>query len=115
MTNPNPTLDVQAVATRHRAMWASGDYPKLAEELVAPLGPVLVAATGIGPGDRVLDVAAGTGNAAIPAAATGAAVVASDLCPELLESGRAAAAQRGINLEWREANAHDLPFGDNEF
>lgn len=115
MSNPTPTVDVKAVATKHRAMWASGDYPKLATELVAPLGPVLVQATGIGPDDRVLDVAAGTGNAAIPAAETGASVVASDLCPELLESGRASAAQRGVDLEWREANAHELPFEDNEF
>jgi SAM-dependent methyltransferase len=115
MSNPTPTVDVQAVATKHRAMWASGDYPKLAAELVSPLGPVLVEATGIGPGDRVLDVAAGTGNAAVPAAETGASVVASDLCPELLERGSRLAAERGVDLEWREANAHELPFGDNEF
>lgn len=115
MTNPAPTVDVQAVAAKHRAMWASGDYPRLAAELVAPLGPVLVEATGIGSGDRVLDVAAGTGNAAIPAAQTGASVIASDLCPELLESGRALATEQGVELEWREANAHALPFSDSEF
>jgi ubiquinone/menaquinone biosynthesis C-methylase UbiE len=105
----------QAVAVKHRAMWASGDYPKLAAELVSPLGPVLVQALEVGPDDRVLDVAAGTGNAAIPAAETGASVVASDLCPDLLEAGGRAAAERGVDLEWREANAHELPFGDNEF
>jgi SAM-dependent methyltransferase len=115
MNNPTPTVDDQAVATKHRAMWASGDYPRLAAELVAPLGPVLVAATGVGPGDRVLDVAAGTGNAAIPAAAAGASVVASDLCPELLAEGSRLAAERGLDLEWREANAHELPFSDGEF
>lgn len=115
MSNPAPTVDAQAVATKHRAMWASGDYPRLAAELVAPLGPVLVEATGIGSGDRVLDVAAGTGNAAIPAAQTGASVIASDLCPELLEAGRALAAEQGVELAWREANAHALPFGDDEF
>jgi SAM-dependent methyltransferase len=115
MSNPTPTVDVQAVAAKHRAMWASGDYAKLAAELVAPLGPVLVEATSVSSGDRVLDVAAGTGNAAIPAARTGASVVASDLVPELLEQGRALAAEQGVELEWREANAHSLPFGDNEF
>ena len=73
---------------KHRALWALGDYSTIAAEVVAPLGPVLVAATDIGPDDRVLDVAAGTGNAAFPATATGASVVASDLCPELLEHGR---------------------------
>ena len=108
-------VDQTQVAAKHRAMWASGDYPRLAAELVAPLGPVLVEATGVGPGDRVLDVASGTWNAAIPAARTGASVVASDLCPELLESGRRQAADRGVDLEWREANAHELPFGDGEF
>jgi SAM-dependent methyltransferase len=115
MTNPAATIDDRQIAVKHRAMWASGDYAKLAAELVAPLGPVLVEATGVDPGDRVLDVAAGTGNAAIPAAQTGASVVASDLCPELLEHGRALAAEQGVELEWREANAHSLPFGDNEF
>jgi SAM-dependent methyltransferase len=115
MTNPTTAVDHTQVAAKHRAMWASGDYAKLATELVSPLGPVLVAATGIAPGDRVLDVAAGTGNAAIPAAETGASVVASDLVPELLEQGRRQAVERGVDLEWREANAHELPFGDNEF
>jgi SAM-dependent methyltransferase len=115
MSNPTPTVDDQAVAAKHRAMWASGDYAKLAADLVLPLGPVLVEATGVGPGDRVLDVAAGTGNAAIPAAGTGASVVASDLCPELLADGRRLAGERGVELEWREANAHSMPFSDNEF
>jgi SAM-dependent methyltransferase len=115
MNDPTATVDEGQVAAKHRAMWASGDYAKLAAELVAPLGPVLVEATGVGSDDRVLDVAAGTGNAAIPAAQTGASVVASDLVPELLEHGRRLAAEDGVELEWREANAHSLPFGDNEF
>jgi SAM-dependent methyltransferase len=115
MTNPTVAVDQNQVAAKHRTMWASGDYPKLAAELVSPLGPVLVEATGVGQGDRVLDVASGTGNAAIPAAETGASVVASDLCPELLEHGSRLAAERGVELEWREANAHEMPFGDNEF
>ena len=115
MTNPTTAVDQSQVAAKHRAMWASGDYAKLAADLVLPLGPVLVQATGIARDDRVLDVAAGTGNAAIPAAETGASVVASDLCPDLLEAGARIAAQRGVELEWREANAHELPFGDDEF
>ncbi len=100
---------------KHRALWALGDYRMIADELVAPLGPTLVAATGVGDGDRVLDVATGTGNAAIAAADAGAAVIASDLCPRLLEQGRAIAARRGIALQWREANAEALPFADGEF
>ena len=58
--------------TRHRAMWASGDYPSMVETFLLPLGPRLVFAAGIGPGMRVLDVAAGTGNASLPAAHAGA-------------------------------------------
>jgi SAM-dependent methyltransferase len=101
--------------SKHRTLWAMGDYTTVATEVVSPLGPVLVQASGIGAGDRVLDVAAGAGNAAIPAALTGANVVASDLVPELLERGAALAQARGVNLQWREANAEALPFGVDEF
>jgi SAM-dependent methyltransferase len=100
---------------RHRAMWASGDYPAMVETFLLPLGPRLVAACGIGPGMRVLDVAAGTGNASIPAAQAGASVVASDLTPELLEVGRRRAEAAGVELEWVEADAERLPFEDASF
>ena len=59
-------------------MWASGDYPSMVEAFLLPLGPRLVEACGIGPGMKVLDIAAGTGNASIPAAQAGADVTASD-------------------------------------
>jgi SAM-dependent methyltransferase len=104
-----------ALKARHRAMWALGDYPALAADLVSGLGPILVEACGVGAGDRVLDVAAGSGNAAIPAARAGASVVASDLTPELFEAGREEAARQGAQLEWRQADAEDLPFADGEF
>jgi SAM-dependent methyltransferase len=114
-----PTKDTtqagQELKAKHRAMWALGDYPALVDDIIADLGPVLVRACGIRPGDRVLDVAAGSGNAAIPAALAGASVVASDLTPELLEAGRREAARRGAELEWRQADAEDLPFADGEF
>jgi SAM-dependent methyltransferase len=100
---------------RHRSMWASGDYPSMVETFLLPLGPRLVEACEIGPGMRVLDVAAGTGNASIPAAATGATVLASDLTPELFEAGRARAEAEGVKLEWAEADAEDLPFEDASF
>lgn len=108
------TLPDDAAAT-HRALWALGDYALMAEEVMAPLGPVLVAAAGIGPGVRVLDVAAGSGNISLPAAQTGAEVVSTDLTPELLRRSQARAAARGLLLDYREANAHALPFGDGEF
>jgi 2-polyprenyl-3-methyl-5-hydroxy-6-metoxy-1,4-benzoquinol methylase len=78
----------RALKQKHRAMWASGDYPALASELVNDLGAILVEAAGIKPKQRVLDVAAGAGNAAIPAAMMGAQVIASDLTPELFDAGR---------------------------
>lgn len=109
------TVRDETLAATHRAMWALGDYALMAEEVMAPLGPVLVAATGIGPGVRVLDVAAGSGNISLPAAATGAEVVSTDLTPELLERSQARAAAQGLTLEYREANAHALPFGDGDF
>jgi len=100
---------------KHRSMWASGDYPSMVETFLLPLGPRLVEACEIGPGMRVLDVAAGTGNASIPAAASGATVVASDLTPELFEAGRARAEAEGVELEWVEGDAEDLPFEDASF
>ena len=105
----------RALKEKHRAMWALGDYPAVATDLVAELGPVLVRACEIRPGDRVLDVAAGSGNAAIPAARAGASVVARDLTPELLEAGRRHAEQLRTRLDWRQADAEDLPFADAEF
>jgi ubiquinone/menaquinone biosynthesis C-methylase UbiE len=98
-----------------RAVWALGDYHRFAKETVWGLGSVLVEACGVGPGQRVLDVAAGTGNTAIPAAEAGADVVASDLTPENFAAGRREAAARGVELEWVEADAEALPFGDGEF
>ena len=109
------TATDQSLKDRHRAMWASGDYPSMVETFLLPLGPRLVEACGIEKGQRVLDVAAGTGNASIPAAETGATVVASDLTPELLEAGRQHAESRGLKLEWTPADAENLPFEDGSF
>jgi SAM-dependent methyltransferase len=105
----------QALKSRHRAMWALGDYPAVAADLIPELGPALVAASGVRAGDRVLDVAAGTGNAAVPAALTGATVVASDLTPELFGAGRAFAARHGVDVDWQEGDAEALPYADGTF
>ena len=103
------------IKARHRAIWASGDYPSMVETFLLPLGPRLVEASGIGAGARVLDVAAGTGNASLPAARRGADVTASDLTPELLEAGQQRAAAAGLDLEWVEADAEALPFEDGSY
>ncbi|MDQ3717108.1 MAG: class I SAM-dependent methyltransferase [Actinomycetota bacterium] len=105
----------EQLKAKHRAMWASGDYASMVETFLLPLGPALVQACGIRAEDSVLDVGSGTGNAAIPAAERGAAVVASDLTPELLEVGRDRARAAGVELEWTTADAENLPFPDDDF
>jgi len=103
------------VKKRHRAMWASGDYPAMVEAFLEPLGPCLVEAARVGPDMDVLDVAAGTGNASLPAAERGARVTASDLTPELLEAGRGRAEAAGLELTWAEEDAEGLSFEDAGF
>src|SRR5690349_3200949 len=114
MTSSTLPNDAELKA-RHRTMWASGDYPSMVETFLTPLGPRLAGASRIGPGTRVLDVAAGTGNASVAAAQAGAHVTASDLTPELFEAGRARAAAAGVELEWVAADAERLPFEDESF
>ena len=101
--------------TQTQTAWALGDYHRFAKEMVWDFGPALVEACGISAGQRVLDVAAGTGNVAIRAAQAGAVVVASDLEPAQLEAGRREADACGVELEWVQADAAALPFADGEF
>lgn len=115
ITETDPAAADRALKGKHRALWASGDYVAVATELIPELGPELVRACRVGPGDRVLDIAAGAGNAAIPAACAGASVTAADLTPELFTAGRAAAARAGVELDWVEADAEAMPFADNAF
>jgi ubiquinone/menaquinone biosynthesis C-methylase UbiE len=98
-----------------RSMWALGDYHRFATATVWQLGPLLVRSCDISAGQRVLDVAAGTGNVAIRAALAGANVVASDLTPEHFDAGRRAAREAGVEVEWIEGDAGALPFADAEF
>lgn len=100
---------------RHRAMWGLGNYARVADELIPELGQVIVEACEVGAGDHVLDIAAGTGNAAIPAALAGARVTASDLTPELLDIGRTRAAEAGVEVSWETADAEALPYEDASF
>lgn len=96
-------------------MWAMGDYDRFARATVWELGPALVRACGVGPGQRLLDVAAGTGNVAIRAALQGVSVVACDLTPEHFVAGRRGAAEAGVDVEWVEGDAEALPFDDDAF
>jgi len=108
------TVDVQSLKDIHRKTWASGDYARIAE-LVTDIGERVVTSAGVHAGSDVLDVAAGTGNAAIPAARTGAQVTATDLTPELFAAGRRRASEAGVEVEWLTADAEDLPFDDGRF
>lgn len=109
-SSPSSAED-RALKARHAAMWASGDYPSVADQVVGGLGAVLVEAVDVQPGQRVLDVAAGTGTSAVPAARRGAEVTATDLTPELLDVGRAAA-DPGLQITWEVADAEALPCTD---
>jgi ubiquinone/menaquinone biosynthesis C-methylase UbiE len=115
MTTTTDRVADRELKAKHRKLWAAGDYAAVAADLIPDLGPELVRATGVGAGERVLDVGAGSGNAAIPAAERGADVIASDLTPELFDAGRRIAAERGVELRWVEADAEALAWPDNSF
>jgi SAM-dependent methyltransferase len=107
-------LQLDEFKTRQRATWEGGDYSACAP-YIAEVGELVVARAGITPGMRVLDVACGTGNAARAAARAGARVVGLDLAAKLLEAGRAKARAEGVEIDWREGDAENLPFDDGSF
>lgn len=93
-------------------VWGLGEYHRVAERLL-PAAEVLADAAGVAAGQRVLDVAAGTGNVSAVAAGRGASVTATDLSPRMVELGRERTA--GLEVEWSEADAQALPFEDAAF
>ena len=100
---------------RARATWAAGDWDSFSR-LMEPVGRLVVDRIDIEPGVELLDVGTGTGGTiAIPAAQRGAKVVGSDVTPELFEHARRRAAEGGVEVEWIEADAQDLPFDDASF
>jgi SAM-dependent methyltransferase len=99
----------------HRATWAAGDYAAVAELIDEAPPRDLLARVQVTPGQQLLDVATGTGNIAIRAAAAGAQVIGLDLTPELFETARRRAAEHDVAVEWVEGDAEDLPFEDARF
>ena len=107
-------VELEEFKVRQRAAWDAGDYSALSTH-IADVGERVVERAGVKSEHTVLDVACGTGNAAIPAARAGARVTGLDLVPKLLESGRQKAAAEGLEVEWIEGDAEQLPFADESF
>jgi SAM-dependent methyltransferase len=126
MTSPTTTRDpaqtqvqpteeqLAAFADQQRATWGGGDYDAVATRL-QPVGDGIVMRVGVAPGELVLDVACGTGNATLPAARQGARVTGLDLTKSLLDVARAKARAEGLDIEWVEGDAMRLPFPDGSF
>ncbi len=114
---PTPSVtapDFAAIKQRQQVTWASGDYAVVGTSLQI-VGETLAEAADIRAGDRVLDVAAGNGNATLAAARRYADVTSTDYVSELLDKGRARAHAEGLPVRFQIADAEALPFGDASF
>jgi ubiquinone/menaquinone biosynthesis C-methylase UbiE len=112
---PAAAPDFAAIKARQKATWASGDYAVVGTTLQI-VGETLAEAADLRAGQRVLDVAAGNGNATLAAARRWCEVTSTDYVPALLERGRErAAAERLHGIDFREADAEALPFDDASF
>src|SRR5262245_10744091 len=107
-------LDVEGFKQNQRKIWSSGDYPDIAH-LIESGAEHLVRAADVHAGQDLLDVATGSGNVALIAAAKGANVTGLDLTPELFVAARRRAGEAGVDCEWIEGDAEQLPFADDSF
>ncbi len=114
MLTTQPHVDLTAVKSRQHAAWSSGDYAVIGTTL-AITGELLCEAVELRPDQRVLDVAAGNGNATVAAARRWADVTSTDYVAALLERGRAKADAEHLPVTFQEADAEDLPFEDSSF
>lgn len=106
--------EMESLKTRLKSMWMAGDFGQVAR--VIEVGATeFIDRLGIKPGDRVLDVACGTGNTAIPAARAGAKVTGADIATNLLEQARERAASEGLEIQFDEGDAEKLPYDDASF
>jgi ubiquinone/menaquinone biosynthesis C-methylase UbiE len=114
MTTTTTTPDLAAIKARQQQTWASGDFAVVASRIVL-VSEMLADNADLRAGTRVLDVAAGNGNATLAAARSGAKAVGVDYVPALIEDGRARAVAEGLDVEFRVGDAEDLPFDDASF
>src|SRR5215207_1726581 len=114
MITTQPQVDLTAVKSRQQATWSSGDYALIGTTL-SITGELLCEAVDLRPGQQVLDVAAGNGNATLAAARRWADVTSTDYVPALLERGRAKANAERLPVTFQEADAEQLPFADHSF
>jgi len=110
----NGELDLEALKGRLKATWMAGDFGEVAKSIESH-AEEFIARRQVRPGMRVLDVACGTGNLAIPAARAGAAVAGVDIAANLLEQARARAGREGLDVRFDEGDAEELPYADASF
>ena len=113
-SQPGPLIDLDAVKARQQGAWSSGDYSVVGTTLQI-VGEELCEALDLRSGQKVLDVAAGNGNASLAAARRWCDVIATDYVPALLERARERALAERLDIEFRKADAEALPFPDAEF
>jgi ubiquinone/menaquinone biosynthesis C-methylase UbiE len=114
ISTSSPAIDLTAVKTRQQAAWSTGNYAVVGTTLQI-VGENLCEALDLRSGARVLDVAAGNGNATLAAARRWCDVTSTDYVPSLLDSGRARAVAEGHDVRFQEADAENLPFADASF
>ena len=106
--------EIEALKTRLKGMWMAGNFGEIAKH-IETAAEEFIARLNLKPGDRVLDVACGTGNLAIPAARAGAIVTGADIATNLLEQARARAESEGLKIQFDEGDAENLPYDDSAF
>ncbi|MDH3310668.1 MAG: class I SAM-dependent methyltransferase [Gammaproteobacteria bacterium] len=114
ISSPSPAVDLAAVKNKQHMAWSAGDYAVVGTTLQI-VGESLCEALDLRAGERVLDVAAGNGNATLAAARRWCDVVSTDYVPTLLERGRARASAEGLPVQFEQADAENLPYTDNSF
>lgn len=114
LSQPPPAIDLVAVKSRQQTAWSAGDYAVVGTTLQI-VGESLCEALDLRAGQKVLDVAAGNGNATLAAARRWCDVISTDYVPALLERGRARAGAEGLAVQFREADAENLPFENEAF